>query len=59
MKDERPDDITSQIVKASLAKVPELELVATHDFLYEIQEVRPFDDELFDALVILRKRQPA
>ena len=42
-----------------LAKVPELELVATHDFLYEIQEVLPFDDELFDALVILRKRKSA
>ncbi len=42
-----------------LAKVPELELVATHDFLYEIDEVLPFDDELFDALLILRKRKPA
>ncbi len=42
-----------------LAKVPALELVAAHDFLYEIDEVMPFDDELFDALLILRKRKGA
>ncbi len=39
-----------------LAKVPDLELVATHDFLYEIEECMPLDDELSDTLVILRKR---
>ena len=38
-----------------LAKAPDLELVATHDFLYEIEEVMPFDDELSDSLLILRK----
>ncbi|MEZ6006055.1 MAG: class I SAM-dependent methyltransferase [Planctomycetota bacterium] len=43
-------------VRRLLRKVPDLELVATHDFLYEIAEVMPFDDELCDALLILRKR---
>ncbi|HPF14560.1 MAG: class I SAM-dependent methyltransferase [Planctomycetes bacterium] len=43
--------------RSLLAKVPELELVATHDFLYEIEECMPFDDALFDALLILRKRR--
>ncbi|MEZ5976244.1 MAG: hypothetical protein R3E96_15810, partial [Planctomycetota bacterium] len=43
-------------VRRLLRKVPDLELVATHDVLYEIAEVLPFDDELCDALLILRKR---
>ena len=39
-----------------LQQVPELELVAVHDFDYDIEVTRELDEDLTDALFILRKR---
>ncbi|MCC9607047.1 class I SAM-dependent methyltransferase [Blastopirellula sp. JC732] len=39
-----------------LAKVPQLELCGTFDFNYDIDEPVPLDDELSDAVFVLRKR---
>jgi len=39
-----------------LAEVPQLELVGVHDFSYDIDQTRELDDELVDAIFILRKR---
>lgn len=39
-----------------LSKVPEFELVEVYDFCYDIDDPVRFDDELSDAVFILRKR---
>jgi len=39
-----------------LATCPELELVAVHDFHYELDWTRELDDEQLDALLVLRRR---
>lgn len=39
-----------------LAKVPQLELCETFDFNYDIDQPVPLDDELSDAVFVLRKR---
>lgn len=39
-----------------LAEVPEFELVEVYDFCYDIDDPVRFDDELSDAVFILRKR---
>ena len=38
-----------------LAKVPKLELCEVFDFWYEIDHPVPFDDELSDAVFVLRR----
>ena len=42
--------------KKLFRKVPELELIETFDFWYEINEPQAFDDVLSDAVFIFRKR---
>ena len=42
-----------------LAKVPELEHVATHDFRLEMDRTIPFDGEILDSVLILRRRWSA
>lgn len=39
-----------------LRQVPELELVGVHDFDYQIDEQRQWDDDLVDAVLVLAKR---
>lgn len=39
-----------------LATVPELELVACYDFLYDLDEPRALDDSQSDIVLVLRKR---
>lgn len=39
-----------------LAKVPQLELCETFDFNYDIDDPAPLDDELSDAVFVLRKQ---
>ncbi|UUO06569.1 methyltransferase domain-containing protein [Blastopirellula sp. J2-11] len=39
-----------------LAKVPELELCETYDFNYDIDDPVPLDDQLSDAVFVLRKQ---
>lgn len=39
-----------------LATAPELELVAVHDFHYELEWTRELDDEQLDTLLVLRRR---
>ncbi len=39
-----------------LAKVPEFELVCTHDFEYDIDECFELNDTQYDVLVVLRRR---
>ncbi len=43
-------------LKKLLATAPDLELVACHDFLYDIDDERPLDDSYSDIVLILRKR---
>jgi SAM-dependent methyltransferase len=43
-------------VKRLLRTVPELELVAVHDFVYDMNWTRELDDEQLDCLCILRRR---
>jgi SAM-dependent methyltransferase len=43
-------------VKALLSKVPALELVACHDFTYDLASTRKLDDSYSDVLLVLRRR---
>lgn len=43
-------------VRALLARVPELEHVATYDFTHDIRQPRELDGELLDVVLVLRKR---
>ncbi len=43
-------------VKALLRKVPALELVACHDFTYDLESQRELDDSYSDVLLVLRRR---
>lgn len=43
-------------VRALLAEVPELEHVATYDFTHRVDSPRPFDGELLDVVLVLRRR---
>lgn len=43
-------------MKRLLATAPDLELVACHDFTYDTEEERPFDDSYGDIVLVLRKR---
>ncbi len=43
-------------VRSLLRSVPELEHVATYDFLYEIDEPQKFSNEQCDTLLILRRK---
>ncbi len=43
-------------MKRLLATAPDLELVACHDFTYDVTEERPFDDSYSDIVLVLRKR---
>jgi SAM-dependent methyltransferase len=43
-------------VRALLARVPELEHVATYDFTHSIDTPRELDGELLDVVLVLRKR---
>lgn len=48
---------TAEQVEELFERVPEFELVAIHDFDYDMESTREFDDEeLSDALFVLRKR---
>lgn len=47
---------TAPQLKALLKKVPELELVAVHDFAYEIEEETRIDAQTEDVVLILKKR---
>ncbi|MFI4875416.1 MAG: class I SAM-dependent methyltransferase [Blastopirellula sp. JB062] len=40
-----------------LAKVPELQLCETFDFNYDVDDPVPLDDQLSDAVFVLRKRE--
>ncbi len=42
--------------RALLAAVPELELVATYDFTYDLAAERELDDDQLDTVLILRRR---
>lgn len=41
-----------------LTKVPEFEICEVYDFNYDIDDPMPFDDEISDAVFVLRKIQP-
>lgn len=43
-------------VRSLLARVPELEHVATYDFTHDITQPRELDGELLDVVLVLRKR---
>jgi len=43
-------------LKGLLRRAPDLELVAVHDFGYEIEEPGTLDDDRYDHLLVLRKR---
>jgi len=43
-------------LKSLLAKVPSLELVACHDFLYNIKNKRRLNDAYSDIILVLRKK---
>lgn len=43
-------------MKRLLATAPDLELVACHDFIYDVGEERAFDDSYGDIVLVLRKR---
>lgn len=45
----------SRQLRALIARVPELEVVACHDFNHDIRKRRGFDDEREDLVVVLRK----
>lgn len=47
---------TASQFRRSLKSVPEFELCETFDFWYDLDDPRPFDDELTDAVFVLRKR---
>jgi len=47
---------THRQLKTLLARVPEFELMNVFDFWYEIDEPQSFDDQLADAVFVLRKR---
>ncbi|MFT5081242.1 MAG: hypothetical protein ACI84E_001901, partial [Planctomycetota bacterium] len=40
-----------------LAKVPDFELVCTHDFEFNIDECFDLNDGQYDVLVVLRRRE--
>lgn len=43
-------------VRAFLAKVPQLEHVATYDFTHDIEQPRELDGDLLDVVLVLRRR---
>ncbi len=43
-------------VKSLFASVPELELVEIYDFWYDITEPQKLDNEIVDAVFILKKK---
>lgn len=43
-------------VRALLARIPELEHVATYDFTHDIERPRELDGELLDIVLVLRRR---
>ena len=43
-------------MRALLAKVPSLELVACHDFIHDINQTRKLDHEYPDVVLVLRRR---
>lgn len=43
-------------LRALLRKVPELALIACHDFTYDLAAPRVFDDSYADVLLVLRRR---
>jgi SAM-dependent methyltransferase len=47
---------TNRQINRLFQKVPELELIATHDFGYDASRQTPIDGETEDAIFILRKR---
>jgi len=47
---------TARQIDRLFLKVPELELVATHDFGYDASRQTPIDGETEDAIFVLRKR---
>ena len=47
---------TADQMKRLLAKVPKLELVAAHDFAYDIDDLVEIDDATEDVVYVLRKR---
>jgi SAM-dependent methyltransferase len=47
---------TLEEVEGLLHQVPELELLGVHDFDYQIDEQRQWDDDLVDAVLVLAKR---
>lgn len=42
--------------RSLLAKVPEFEICEVYDFNYDINDPMPFDDEISDAVFVLRKK---
>lgn len=42
--------------RSLLAKVPEFEICEVYDFNYDIDDPMPFDDEISDAVFVLRKK---
>ena len=44
-------------LEALLESVPELEHIATHDFTYDADAELPLDEESFDIVLVLRKRE--
>lgn len=47
---------TATQFRSLLAKVPQLELCEVFDFWYEVDHPVPFDDDLSDAVFVLRRR---
>lgn len=47
----------AELRRTLTAAVPELEIVACHDFSYNLDETRPLDDSYADVLLVLRKKQ--
>jgi SAM-dependent methyltransferase len=47
---------TAAQIKKLFASIPQFELVETFDFWYDINDPQKLDDELIDALFILRRR---
>lgn len=58
LRDEFPFRMyTAAQFRRLLAKVPELELCSVHDFWYDLDDPLPLDDDLSDAVFVLRKRR--